>query len=530
MGKSYLDVLQCNGCSWCIYKYICIPGQLYNYIVFIVFTVIYIICDVGVCMKLVYGLFTTKNPKSGDSTLEVRLNMVEVERSLQNVYLYNTHNTTGNSGHSGHSGNSGNNDNSMGYNTESVDGNGHNSRNQSRPTRDSSATAPGYGTGGGIGSGSGLSHGIQSHGDLNSMSVDGSFMNTDVSHTNYSYTNGSTNININTNSNSNSTLHSIFPSVPVPPPPSSSNPNPYSGSIPTIPNSSANDNTGPSEHMNTNTSGSINTSGSSSTSASHHPFTIPEEEAATDGQDYVPTLLTSDTETESDFSGTESEVEIDGPIAAPGFKRSISGSMSGLGLGGVPGGMDADPNLVLHPRTRDMIQMSTQLRAKGMLYYRTFQLHRSLASLFLVHRPITRLCRSIWDFFTLKAINNVNELMDWMCMDIDNDRSHKSKSRETSQSQSMLGVDHTNIPLPHPLPIGMSATHDTSDSTFTNSDVTYMPSESMNHKLAVMSEYRNVHRDVLELIAPDYEISGQRKLATAIRMRNSYQCLAPPTH
>lgn len=52
---------------------------------------------------------------------------------------------------------------------------------------------------------------------------------------------------------------------------------------------------------------------------------------------------------------------------------------------------------------------------------------------------------------------------------------------------------------------------------------------SSNSKTVRISEYIYVQRDVLELLSPDSEISGERKMATANRMGSSYKCLAIPT-
>ena len=41
-------------------------------------------------------------------------------------------------------------------------------------------------------------------------------------------------------------------------------------------------------------------------------------------------------------------------------------------------------------------------------------------------------------------------------------------------------------------------------------------------------EYKAVVSDLLVLASPDFEISGARKIATAVRMRNTYRCLIPP--
>lgn len=41
-------------------------------------------------------------------------------------------------------------------------------------------------------------------------------------------------------------------------------------------------------------------------------------------------------------------------------------------------------------------------------------------------------------------------------------------------------------------------------------------------------EYKAVIGDLLVLSSPDFEISGLRKIATAVRMRNTYRCLIPP--
>jgi hypothetical protein len=43
-----------------------------------------------------------------------------------------------------------------------------------------------------------------------------------------------------------------------------------------------------------------------------------------------------------------------------------------------------------------------------------------------------------------------------------------------------------------------------------------------------VSEFVSVSKDVALLASPDFEVSAQRKLQTAARMRSSYQCLVPP--
>lgn len=45
---------------------------------------------------------------------------------------------------------------------------------------------------------------------------------------------------------------------------------------------------------------------------------------------------------------------------------------------------------------------------------------------------------------------------------------------------------------------------------------------------SVAIEYKAVIGDLLVLSSPDFEISGLRKIATAVRMRNTYRCLIPP--
>lgn len=43
---------------------------------------------------------------------------------------------------------------------------------------------------------------------------------------------------------------------------------------------------------------------------------------------------------------------------------------------------------------------------------------------------------------------------------------------------------------------------------------------------AAISEYVYILRDVTQLLAPEAEVSGERKLATASRMSGSYVCLS----
>jgi len=44
----------------------------------------------------------------------------------------------------------------------------------------------------------------------------------------------------------------------------------------------------------------------------------------------------------------------------------------------------------------------------------------------------------------------------------------------------------------------------------------------------LFAEYEALRRDLFDLAAPDFEISGDRKLCTVARMRTSYQGLVPP--
>lgn len=54
-----------------------------------------------------------------------------------------------------------------------------------------------------------------------------------------------------------------------------------------------------------------------------------------------------------------------------------------------------------------------------------------------------------------------------------------------------------------------------------------MANASKNVKI---SEYIYIVRDVAELLSPDGEVSGARKLATAARMSTAYKCLAVPPY
>ena len=42
------------------------------------------------------------------------------------------------------------------------------------------------------------------------------------------------------------------------------------------------------------------------------------------------------------------------------------------------------------------------------------------------------------------------------------------------------------------------------------------------------SEFSSLVKDVVQLLSPDFEVSGAQKIATAARMRVSYQCLVSP--
>ena len=45
---------------------------------------------------------------------------------------------------------------------------------------------------------------------------------------------------------------------------------------------------------------------------------------------------------------------------------------------------------------------------------------------------------------------------------------------------------------------------------------------------SIMKENKAIMKDFLLLSSPDFEITGARKIATAVRMRNTYSCLIPP--
>lgn len=45
---------------------------------------------------------------------------------------------------------------------------------------------------------------------------------------------------------------------------------------------------------------------------------------------------------------------------------------------------------------------------------------------------------------------------------------------------------------------------------------------------SIMKENKAIMKDFLLLSSPDFEISGERKIATAVRMRSTYGCLIPP--
>lgn len=146
---------------------------------------------------------------------------------------------------------------------------------------------------------------------------------------------------------------------------------------------------------------------------------------------------------------------------------------------------------------------ATTLRAKGMLVYRIVTLHKALVALFLIQRPIVNVLLGGWKYAmqTLRAVfsrsstvGNMNQLLSWVRSDI------KVKTPEGQPVSSIFNRDRDNNLTAVTLRVSGGNT-----------------------------EYRNLHRDLLELSAPFYEINGSRKLATAARMRASYQCLAPPS-
>jgi ATP synthase regulation protein NCA2 len=57
--------------------------------------------------------------------------------------------------------------------------------------------------------------------------------------------------------------------------------------------------------------------------------------------------------------------------------------------------------------------------------------------------------------------------------------------------------------------------------------MTYKYAPPASRSVAV-SEYVYILRDIAELLSPDSEVNGERKLATAARMIASYNCLAVP--
>ena len=134
--------------------------------------------------------------------------------------------------------------------------------------------------------------------------------------------------------------------------------------------------------------------------------------------------------------------------------------------------------------------LASELRAKGMLIYRIMSLHKALVSLFLVQRPIVGVFTNVWNKIQQilnwkpKPISNIAQLLNWLKED-------KEISTDTNSLNQLMYLypyrEHTQ------------------------------------------TEYNNLNRDLLELIAPLYEVNSDRKLATAARMRNSYQCLAPPS-
>lgn len=157
--------------------------------------------------------------------------------------------------------------------------------------------------------------------------------------------------------------------------------------------------------------------------------------------------------------------------------------------------VEVDAEKVPHPTT---------LRAKGMLVFRIVTLHKALVALFLVQRPIVNVLLGGWTYImhTLRVIfsrsstvGNMRQLLSWVQKDM-------LESRAGEPVSSVFNRDRNN---------NLTA-------------VTLRVSGGGN------TEYRNLHRDLLELSAPFYEINGARKLATAARMRASYQCLAPPSY
>ena len=154
----------------------------------------------------------------------------------------------------------------------------------------------------------------------------------------------------------------------------------------------------------------------------------------------------------------------------------------------------------------EKVQHPTTLRAKGMLVFRIVTLHKALVALFLVQRPIVNVIMGGWKYAlqTLRAmfsrsstVGNMKQLLSWVKKDVN------LKCAPGQPVSSIFSNDRDN---------NLTA-------------VTLRMSGGNNS-----TEYRNLHRDLLELSAPFYEINGARKLATAARMRASYQCLAPPSY
>ena len=148
-----------------------------------------------------------------------------------------------------------------------------------------------------------------------------------------------------------------------------------------------------------------------------------------------------------------------------------------------------------------------RLVAKGLLSYNLHRLRDALGVLFIT---------SYWQGYS--SSKNVK----WLKL-INRDRSHGStgRIRRFLNYNNMIKND-----------INISPKFDILETSIISSYfqffISFLSSIFGQIDTSITVEYKAVINDLLVLSSPDYEISGLRKIATAVRMRNTYRCLIPP--
>ena len=378
--------------------------------------------------------FTTKPPKPGDATLAVRLAMVEVERSLQNVYSSYTTSSGAIGGGKPYSVNGINcrRTSAVGFLEGGGRGGGYDS-----------GSGMGRGLGGATGSNS--SHGI--HGSFSHMELDSSFMHTQVGH---------------------------YRDI------------------------------------------SMGTEPSQSSSQPLRDTQVGDSQSQTQTQQYQPSFIEIDEDEDmpQQVPHSMTGVETDGSSEHLHTHVPSSHSMTSVET-------DDSTTSGSSSTESDKKSLSIELKAKGMLIYRVMVLHRALVSLFLRERLIFSVFGSIMHVVCniplfnnrISSVTHIDQLLSWIEMETSIVPTDGECSKGSSkQSRTKDTISNSNA-------------WPARDRKHTMNNVLFRYSKTMQKA----SEYRNLHRDLMEITAPIYEINSDRKLATATRMRNSYQCLAPPS-